>query len=65
MQNMNQPSDSVASTILDVFYETETQERKSKEKQASKRRLQARRAIEDYLENKRLREATEDYYLSE
>ncbi|AZZ90204.1 MULTISPECIES: PA3496 family putative envelope integrity protein [unclassified Hahella] len=64
MQNMNQPSDSVASTILDVFYESETQERKSKEKQASKRRLQARRAIEDYLENKRLREATEDYYLS-
>ncbi len=49
--------------LVDALFDIPVDDKKSKEKDTAKRRLKTRRAIEDYMESKRLRESLNDFYL--
>ncbi|MFE8070015.1 hypothetical protein QQM79_03060 [Marinobacteraceae bacterium S3BR75-40.1] len=60
-----QPVEAVQAEILDIFMDLKQYEEHSKLKAASKRRLAARRAIEQHYERKQLERAIEDYWLDD
>ncbi len=62
MQNTNQHS-AGSDSLIEALFDLSPQEKKSKEKDTAKRRLQTRRAIEDYMESKRLKESIDDFDL--
>ncbi|WP_020406728.1 PA3496 family putative envelope integrity protein [Hahella ganghwensis] len=62
MQNTSHLN-SATENLTDALFDIHTEDKKTKEKDTAKRRLKTRRAIEDYMESKRLRESIGDYYL--
>ncbi|OZG75087.1 hypothetical protein BTA51_01430 [Hahella sp. CCB-MM4] len=48
--------------LIESLFDIHVGDKKSKEKDSAKRRLKTRRAIEDYMESKRLRESLNDFY---
>ena len=62
MQNTSQLS-AASESMIDALFDLSPQDKKSKEKDSAKRRLQTRRAIEDYMESKRLKESIDDFDL--
>ncbi len=60
MQSTNQ--ETFTETLVEAFIEVQSQDKKTREKESAKRKLETRRAIEDYMEAKRMKSDLEDYY---
>lgn len=66
MATVNQTIDLGSNALLgSVLHATENENKKSKEKVSSKKKLETRRAIEDYLETRRMRRDLDEYYFDE
>lgn len=59
MQNTNR--ESFTEIMAEAFSEVQSRDKKSREKESARRKLETRRAIEDYQESRRLREVLEDF----
>lgn len=58
----NQMLDVAQDTLLNAFMQTaECDNKKLKEKVTNRKKLETRRAIEDYLETRRMRKAFDEY----
>lgn len=55
-----QVKEAVQEELLDIFMDLQTREDKARDKAANQRRLDARRAIEQYRERKELEDAIKD-----
>jgi len=57
---LDQTKQAVQAELLDVFMDLQTHQDQDRDRKASKRRLEARRAIEKYRERKALEDAIRD-----
>ena len=60
MQHTNR--ESFTEILAEAFSEVQSRDKKSREKESARRKLETRRAIEDYQESRRLKAALDDYY---
>lgn len=54
--------DTIRIDFMDVYFEVHQQEAESKKKSKARKRFEARRAIEEHQEHKRLKEALSDWW---
>ena len=59
MQNNNR--ESFTDILAEAFSEVQSRDKKSREKESARKKLETRRAIEDYQESRRLREVIGDF----
>jgi len=59
MQNTSR--ESFTEILTEAFSEVQSRDKKSREKESARRKLETRRAIEDYQESRRLRDVLEDF----
>ncbi|TBW47979.1 hypothetical protein EZI54_21870 [Marinobacter halodurans] len=64
-QGTNQPVESVQAEILSIFDHLQRDEMRDREQAAARRRLAARRAIEQHFERKALEESIRDGWLDD
>ena len=66
MATANQTVDIGSNSLLaSVLHGADVDNKKGREKIASKKKLETRRAIEDYLETRRMRKNLDEYYFDE
>ena len=66
MATANHTLDIGSNSLLgSVIHASEAENKKTKEKVTSKKKLETRRAIEDYLESRRMRKDLDEYYFEE
>ncbi len=66
MATTNSSLNSANKAVLDAIIQNASEAgKKTREKGSNKKKLETRRAIEDYLETRRMRRDLEDYFLED
>jgi hypothetical protein len=66
MATANQTLDIGSNSLLgSLLHAADSDNKKGREKVTSKKKLETRRAIEDYLESRRMRKNLDEYYFEE